>query len=49
MKFITPANTNPIDQLDAAIANAIRNATAVPVGDYPITLDKLLFQLSRQG
>ena len=33
----------------AAIANAIYNATGARVRDYPITLDKLLSQLPRQG
>ena len=33
----------------AAIANAIYNATGARVRDYPITLDKLLSKLPRQG
>jgi xanthine dehydrogenase YagR molybdenum-binding subunit len=33
----------------AAIANAVYNATGARVRDYPITLDKLLSQLPRQG
>lgn len=48
MTFIAGANTHPIDQLDAA-ANATRNARGGPLRDYPLTLDKLPFQLSSQG
>jgi xanthine dehydrogenase YagR molybdenum-binding subunit len=33
----------------AAIANAVYNATGARVRDYPITLDKLLSKLPRQG
>ena len=33
----------------AAIANAVYNATGARVRDYPITLDKLLSQLPKQG
>ena len=29
----------------AAVANAIYNATGVPVRDYPITLDKLIARM----
>jgi len=33
----------------AAVANAIYNATGVRVRDYPVTLDKLLAQMSDVG
>lgn len=35
--------------VDAAIANAICNATGVRVRDYPMTLDKLLKGLPLDG
>jgi xanthine dehydrogenase YagR molybdenum-binding subunit len=31
----------------AAVANAVYNATGVPVRDYPVTLEKLLERLPR--
>ena len=35
--------------VNAAVANAIPNATGVRVRDYPITLDKLLKRLPNVG
>lgn len=48
--YANPLHSKGIGELalagaGAAVANAIFNATAVRVRDYPITLDKLLYQL----